>query len=43
MGFLVADDGGVGLDDDVVLVAVVDYRPLLAPRVKLEYLSVLRQ
>lgn len=40
VGFLVADDGGVGLDNDVVFVAVVDYCALLAPRVKLGCMSV---
>ena len=35
VSLLVADDGGVGLDDDVIFVAVVDYCALLAPRVKL--------
>ena len=39
VGFLVADDGGVGLNDNVVFVAVVDYCALLAPRMELEYLS----
>lgn len=38
--FLVTNDGGVGLDDDVVFVAVVDYRALLAPGVELGKLLV---
>ena len=35
VGFLVADDGGVGLDGDVVVLAVGDDGALLAPRVEL--------
>ena len=36
MSFEVADEGAVGFDDDVVLVAVLYDCSLLAPRVKLE-------
>lgn len=35
VSFVVADEGGVGLDDDFVLVAVIDDCSLLAPWVKL--------
>lgn len=36
MGFLVADYWRVGFDDDVVLVAVIDYGALLAEGVELK-------
>ena len=35
MSFLIADEGTVCFNYNVVLVAVVDYSALLAPRVKL--------
>ena len=35
MGFKIADEWAVGFDDDFVLVAVVNYRFLLIPWMKL--------
>lgn len=36
VGFVVAHDGGVGFDDDAILLAVCVDRPLLTPRVELK-------
>ncbi len=40
VGFVVADQGRVGFDDDGVVVAVGDYGALLAPGVELVLLHV---
>lgn len=37
VGFVVADEGAVGLDDDVVVAAVFDDFALLVPGVELYY------
>ena len=43
MGFLISDNGRVGLDDNFVGIAVINYCTLLAPGMKLGVVSMVQE